>query len=257
VAGKSFVAGADIQFFVDRIRAGKISDIESFTRKGHELLLRLENCRKKTIALLDGLSLGGGSELALACQYIVATPSGSMGFPETGIGIVPGLGGMIRMQRHIGLNLAKYYVFTGQTLTARDAHALGIVYKVVSPDEIQDTIQEIMGRSGDNKYRERVIPEPFLALADIFRTGSLADLGAGRALEGLPAELADKTAGMLKKKSMIALKTADEVLNHQAAMSFPESVEYELSILDRLFSTHDALEGLSSAGRRKPLFIGQ
>ena len=92
-AGKAFVAGADIRYFVEKIKAGRIPDIVAFTRKGHELLLRIEESRKLTIALLDGLSLGGGSELALACQAIVATPAGSMAFPETGIGILPGARG--------------------------------------------------------------------------------------------------------------------------------------------------------------------
>ena len=91
-AGKAFVAGADIRYFVDKIRADRIEDIVAFTRRGHQLLLRIENTPKLTIALLDGLSLGGGSELALACQTIVATPAGSLGFPETAIGIYPEIG---------------------------------------------------------------------------------------------------------------------------------------------------------------------
>ena len=95
-AGKAFVAGADIRYFVNKIKAERISDIVDFTRKGHEVFLKIENSSKLTIALLDGLSLGGGSELALACQAIVATSAGSMAFPETGIGIYPGLGGMLR-----------------------------------------------------------------------------------------------------------------------------------------------------------------
>ncbi|MFZ3048563.1 MAG: 3-hydroxyacyl-CoA dehydrogenase NAD-binding domain-containing protein, partial [Desulfatirhabdiaceae bacterium] len=104
-AGKAFVAGADIRYFVNNIKTNRIPDIVGFTRKGHELFLRIENSPKLTIALLDGLSLGGGSELALSCQAIIATPAGSMAFPETGIGIYPGLGGMLRMTRHVGPEL--------------------------------------------------------------------------------------------------------------------------------------------------------
>jgi len=112
-AGKAFIAGADIRYFVKNIEKNRIPDTVAFTRKGHELFLRIEKCAKPTIALLDGLSLGGGSELALACQKILATPDGSMGFPETGIGIYPGLGGMLRFAKHVGPELTKYYVFTG------------------------------------------------------------------------------------------------------------------------------------------------
>ena len=139
-AGKAFVAGADIRYFVNKIKSDQIQDIYDFTRNGQELLLRIENSAKLTIALLDGLSLGGGSELALACQAIIATPAASMGFPETGIGIFPGMGGMARLARFAGPELAKYYVFTGKQINAEDAKALGIITKLVAPSEVDAAI---------------------------------------------------------------------------------------------------------------------
>jgi enoyl-CoA hydratase/3-hydroxyacyl-CoA dehydrogenase len=256
-AGKTFVAGADIQFFVDRIKAGRIQDIEAFTRKGHELLLRIENCPKKTIALLDGLSLGGGSELALACQYIVATKAGSMGFPETGIGIVPGLGGMIRMERRVGLPLAKYYVFTGRSLSAQDALDLGIVTQIVEPSAVGQAVREITGLAKADKYQKRSVPEKFQAFAKVFTDENINLLFAGKPMTGLTGNLAEKIPAILGSKSMVALKMADDIMNKQAKMSIPEAVECELGVLDRLFSTHDAFEGLSTVGRRKPVFKGE
>jgi len=256
-AGKTFVAGADIQFFVDRIKAGRIKDIEVFTRKGHALFLRIENCKKKTIALLDGLSLGGGSEMALACQFIVATKAGSMGFPETGIGIVPGLGGMLRMERQVGMALAKYYVFTGRSLSAQDAFDLGIIYKIIEPQALPGIIREIADRAGVNKYHQRAIPEKFLTLANVFNDQNIAALLAGKPMTGLPENLAEKMPSILNSKSLIALKMADEIMNKQTKMSIPEAIECELSVLDRLFSTHDAFEGLSTVGRGKPVFTGK
>jgi enoyl-CoA hydratase/3-hydroxyacyl-CoA dehydrogenase len=256
-AGKTFVAGADIQFFVDRIKAGRIQDIEAFTRKGHELFLRIEDCPKKTIALLDGLSLGGGSELALACQYIVATKAGSMGFPETGIGIVPGLGGMLRMERQAGLPLAKYYVFTGRSLSAQDALDLGIVTKIVEPMAVSQAIREITDQAKADKYQKRPVPEKFLAFAGIFNDENMDRLFSGKPMTGLPENLAEKIPAILAGKSMIALKMANDIMNKQAKMSIPEAIECELGVLDRLFSTHDAFEGLSTVGRRKPVFKGE
>ncbi|MDA8134037.1 MAG: 3-hydroxyacyl-CoA dehydrogenase NAD-binding domain-containing protein [Desulfobacteraceae bacterium] len=256
-AGKTFVAGADIQFFVDRIKAGRIQDIEAFTRKGHELLLRIENCPKKTIALLDGLSLGGGSELALACQYIVATKAGSMGFPETGIGIIPGLGGMIRMERRVGIPLAKYYVFTGRSLSAQDALDLGIVTQIVEPSAVGQAVREITGLARADKYQKRPVPEKFQALAKVFTDENINLLFSGKPMAGLPENLAGKLPSILEAKSMIALKMADDIMNKQAKMSIPEAVECELGVLDRLFSTHDAFEGLSTVGLRKPVFKGE
>ncbi|MEN8211986.1 MAG: 3-hydroxyacyl-CoA dehydrogenase NAD-binding domain-containing protein [Thermodesulfobacteriota bacterium] len=239
-AGKAFVAGADIQFFVDKINNNKIKDIEIFTRKGHELFLKIENCSKKTIAILDGLSLGGGSELALTCQFIVATQSGSMGFPETGIGIIPGLGGMLRTERQLGAGLAKYYVFTGKSISAKAAHDLGIVYKIVQPTEMLETVREIIGLVDYDKYRKRNIPAKFTELAAECNPENIKNFV--------------KTLG---SKSPIALKMANEVMDKQIDMSIEQAVEFELSQLDTLFNTKDAHEGLSSVGKRKPVFKGE
>lgn len=239
-AGKAFVAGADIQFFVDKIKANKIKDIEVFTRKGHELFLKIENCSKKTIALLDGLSLGGGSEMALACQFILATKSGSLGFPETGIGIIPGLGGMFRMERQVGADLAKYYVFTGKSISAKAAHDLGIIYKIVQPNEIVGTVRKIIDLPDYDKYRKRTIPAKFIELATTCNSENIKTFTKS-----------------LTSKSPIALKMANEVLDAQIDLSIEQAIEFELGKLDTLFNTADAREGLSSVGHRKPVFKGE
>ena len=200
-AGKAFVAGADIRYFVEKIKAGRIPDIVAFTRKGHELLLRIEESRKLTIALLDGLSLGGGSELALACQAIVATPAGSMAFPETGIGIYPGLGGMLRMARHVGPALAKYFAFTGAFISAADALALGIVTKLVDPTEVDGAVRSLAAAGKPDKYRPRDIPEKFKPFAALFGPGSVATLLSGKIPAGANAELAGKVVKTLGYKA--------------------------------------------------------
>ncbi len=255
-AGKAFVAGADIRYFVKKIKADKIDDIVTFTRKGHELLLRIENSRKKTIALLDGLSLGGGSELALACQAIVATPAGSMAFPETSIGIYPGLGGMLRMTRQVGPELAKYYTFTGMPISAEDALALGIVTRLVKPAEVESTLKELAGTAID-KYAGRETPEKFDALVKLGRAENVSRLLSGQLPEHAPADLAAKTAKIIGYKAPLALKLANEIIDAQAGLSMADAVEVELGRLSEIFSTADALEGLSSAGRKRPEFTGR
>jgi len=255
-AGKAFVAGADIRYFVEKIKAGRIPDIVAFTRKGHELLLRIEESKKLTIALLDGLSLGGGSELALACQAIVATPAGSMAFPETGIGIFPGLGGMLRMTRHVGPALAKYFAFTGAFISAADAQALGIATKLVEPAEVDGAIRSLIAAGRPDKYRRRDIPEKFKAFAALFGPGSVAPLLAGRIPDGANADSAGKVLKTLGYKAPLALRIADEIVDQQAALPMPEAVEIELGRLKDIFSTADAFEGLSSVGRRRPEFKG-
>jgi enoyl-CoA hydratase/3-hydroxyacyl-CoA dehydrogenase len=248
-AGKTFVAGADIQFFVDRIKAGRIDHIETFTKKGHDLLWKIENSPKKTIALLDGLSLGGGSEMALACQYIVATPAGSMGLPETGIGIVPGLGGMLRMARRVGPALARYFVFTGQTLSAQDAFDLGIVHCIVDPVEIEPAIRKITDMTENiDKYASKKMPDRFAPLAELFADTKVD--GWDHAPEPVKKKL--------DRKSPKALAMANEIMAAQEGLTMEAAVACELDCLKDLFSSADAFEGLSAAAsHRKPVFTGK
>jgi enoyl-CoA hydratase/3-hydroxyacyl-CoA dehydrogenase len=255
-AGKAFVAGADIKYFVDKIKAGKIGAIAEFTRKGHELLNKIENSEKLTIALLDGLSLGGGSELALACQAVVATPAGSMGFPETAIGIFPGLGGMLRLARFAGPELAKYYVFTGVPISAEDAQALGIVTRLVPPAEVETAINQLVSEGKPDKYRPKELPEKFKTRAQVCSSENVAILLAGKMPAGVPEEIASKTVKLMSYRAPIALKLANEIIDQQVGKSMTEAVEIELGRLNDIFSTADALEGLSTVGRKKPEYKG-
>jgi len=256
-AGKTFIAGADIRYFVEKIKAHRIDDIVNFTRKGHELLLKIENSRKLTIALMDGLSLGGGTEFALACQAIIATPASSLALPETGIGIYPGLGGMLRLTRQIGPELARYYTFTGATITARDAVELGIVTVLAEPGAMDETIGGLLAAGKPDKYRRRDVPAQFQGKAQLCSPGNVAQLLAGKQPAGADADLAAKALKSMRFKAPLAMKLADEIINQQQGTSIPEAVEIELASLQTIFSTADALEGLSSVGRKKPEFTGQ
>jgi len=256
-AGKAFVAGADIRYFVKKIKSDKISDIVDFTARGHRLFLRIETSSKLTIALLDGLSLGGGSELALACQAIVATPAGSLGFPETGIGIYPGLGGMLRFARHAGPGLAKYYVFTGAAIPAQTAYEMGVVTKLVDPAAVPAAIAELAHGGAPEKYREREIPDSQQSLAQLCTAENTAKLLAGRRPDGVDTQLAAKTAKVIGYKAPLALKCANEIIDQQAGKPTSQAIEIELGRLAEIFSTADALEGLSSLGRRRPEFKGR
>ena len=256
-AGKAFVAGADIRFFINKIKSGRIGDIVDFTRKGHELFLEIENSPKPTIALLDGLSLGGGSELALACQAIVATPAGSLGFPETGIGIYPGLGGMLRLARRIGPELAKYYVFTGDTLSAGKAHAMGIVARLVGPSEVERTLRELADGGVPDKNRPPESADADRALVNLFSAHNVDILMVGKSPQNADPELAAKVAKKISYKAPLAVKAANDIMNRQVGQSVPAAVEIELAGLHAIFATEDALEGLSSLGRRRPAYKGQ
>ena len=144
-AGKAFVAGADIKFFVDCIKNNRLEDNYVFTAYGQDVLNRIDASRKLVIAKVDGTALGGGLELALSADVIVATPKAVMGFPETGIGIYPGLGGTQRTSRRVGKELAKYIIFTGRMISGEVALSIGLADYLFSPEEIDEKIRTLRG----------------------------------------------------------------------------------------------------------------
>ena len=258
-AGKTFVAGADIRFFIDCIKSDNISDIEAFTRRGHELLLKIENSQKQTIALLDGLSLGGGSELALACQKILATPSGSLCFPETGIGIYPGLGGMLRLEKIAGAPLAKYYTFTGEVMGATDAYDLGLITEIATPTQIPKVLRALTVNGREEKYkREHEIPPQFLNAARACDEENVRKLLSGVPPANISSKLATRIVKTVGRKAPLALQMANDIIDQQKDLSIEQGVALELSRLRDIFSTADALEGLSaSMEKRRPQFKGR
>lgn len=255
-AGKAFVAGADIRFFVKNIQAGKIDEVVKFAGRGQDVLLRLENSPKLTIALLDGLSLGGGTEMALACQAILATPAGSMGLPETGIGIYPGMGGMLRLCRQIGPELAKYYTFTGAPISAKDGLELGLVTALVEPAAVPEAILSMANGPKPDKYRSRDLPAKFKALAAACTPANVAKLQKGEPLAEVEPEIAARFTKTVGFKAPLAVRAAAELIDGQQGKSVPEAIALELDKMAEIFATADALEGLSSLGKRRPVFKG-
>ena len=259
-AGKAFVAGADVKFFVDKIRANSFPDIYDFTATGHDVLNKLENSPKTTVALTTGLALGGGLELALACDYRVGTRRSQFRFPETNIGIYPGLGGTQRTVRICGVEAARWAVLAGNFVDSKTAHALGILTHLVEPAEVTATVQSI-DTSGKpaNKYtgQPRNPEHPVSAFASAFYSdGNMAGLLTGSCPDGFDAE--DRNVGRqlksLSRTAPIALRMASELLD--SAVDTGDNLEaglaLELANLEDIFGTSDALEGLSALieGRR-------
>jgi enoyl-CoA hydratase/3-hydroxyacyl-CoA dehydrogenase len=241
---------------VDNIKSNNIKRTYDFTRKGHEVLLRLENSDKMTIALLDGLSLGGGSEVALACQAIVATEDGSFGFPETGLGIFPGLGSLIRMERHVGKELAKYFIIIGKNFSAAEAKDLGIVTKLVQPAGIDAAIQEVIAAGKFDKYAPRKIPAKYDELIKAFGDENAARLLKGEKPQGVAPELAESLLKTVSVKAPLAVRETNDLIDKQCKVSIKEAIKLELDRLYYIFETEDAFAGLSSPSR-PPKFQGK
>jgi len=123
---KAFVAGADIAVMA------KQSPLEggNFSRAGQDLLFRIESLPIPVIACVNGFALGGGTEIAMACDFIYASTNAKFGQPEINLGIIPGFGGTQRLSRLVGRGLAKELCMTGVMITAEEAMRIGLVNKV-------------------------------------------------------------------------------------------------------------------------------
>ena len=257
--GKAFVAGADMKFFVDCIKENRLDDSLAFTTYGQDVLNRIEDCRKQVIAKMAGLALGGGLELALAADVIVATPKAVMGFPETGIGIYPGLGGTQRTSRYIGKELAKYLIFTGTILSADEALAIGLVDYVFAPDEID---QKIRAGVHDGTLKSRKgkepgdLPEKWKKIKALFADSNMDGWLNGKYLEN-DDPLLRKIAGIIASKAPLALKFANQIVDTGFEKPLKEGLKEELAHLNDIFSTKDALTGLKNAGKKNIPFEGK
>ncbi len=139
---KAFVAGADIA----EMQPMRPMEGTVFSEKGHAAMLLLERMDKPVIAAVNGYALGGGFELALACDIIYATEKAKMGFPEVTLGILPGFGGTQRTAKLAGLANAKELIFTGKVISAQEAYVMGLINKVTPDGQLAEAVRELAGK---------------------------------------------------------------------------------------------------------------
>jgi enoyl-CoA hydratase len=142
---KAFVAGADIKYMsgLDQDQA------KGWGALGHEAARLLETMPRPTIAAINGFALGGGCELALACDIRYASSRAKLGQPEINLGIVPGWGGTQRLARVCGIGVAKELIFTGRTVDAEEALRIGLVNAIADPvlDRALETAHDLAAKS--------------------------------------------------------------------------------------------------------------
>jgi len=253
-SGKAFIAGADIRFFLRHIENRTVNRIVEFTKSGHALLDAIDNCHKPVVARVHGLALGGGLEIALACDSIVATPGARFAFPETGIGIYPGLGGTQRTTRRVGIGMAKALIFTGRQLDADQARRIGLVDVVTPHDRLDETIRTLIDQ-GSTEHPAPTFDGENAALAKFFEHHSAEDLRTGRVDPRGSEDLA-KALRQVERKAPIALRIAERLIDEGVEHPLHEGLHMEIEHLVEIFGTDDAYEGLSSLGIRKPEFKG-
>lgn len=151
---KAFVAGADIAHMV------KLSPLEGrkFSRGGHDLLFRLEGLPIPVIACVNGFALGGGTEIAMACDFIYASENAKFGQPEINLGVIPGFGGTQRLSRLVGKTMAKELCLTGAIISAQEAKEIGLVNRVFPHDTLwEETMKTANLMAGKGKVSLRAI----------------------------------------------------------------------------------------------------
>jgi len=197
--GRAFVAGADIEEYVDK----SLADFAAFQKLGRVVLDHIEQHPKPIIAAVNGYALGGGFELALACDLVVASADARFGLPEAKLALLPGGGGTQRLPRLIGRNRAKQMIMTSELVDAAEAHRLGIVAMVAPAGEAVSaalSLVETLRQRGPLAVRmaKRVINEGLdapLSLALSYEQTATAALFATRDKdEGIAAFLEKRPA---------------------------------------------------------------
>lgn len=187
---KSFVAGADISEMID----ASPEEGRTMAALADEVFLRLEKMPAVTIAAVNGYALGGGCELAMACDIRVAAENAVFGQPECGLGILPGFGGTQRLARLVGKGRAKELIFTCDRIDAQEAYRIGLVNKIAAAEDLIPTCMDMA-----NKILSRGSYAVSLA-KECIETGMDTDLGSGLKLEavnfGLSFATKDKAEGM-------------------------------------------------------------
>lgn len=171
--GKAFIAGADIAEMRD------MNPLESraFSEKGQRVLARIEGLEKPVIAAVNGFALGGGCELAMACDIRLASEEAKFGQPEVNLGIIPGFAGTQRLARLIGEGRAKELILTGEVIDAQTALSYGLVNKVVPADQLMDQAMSLAKKIASKG------PLAVAMVKTVIHKGLQVDQGSGAAME--------------------------------------------------------------------------
>ncbi len=168
---KAFVAGADLNALKQR------SAVQTFYGENPQFVLGIENVSKPTIAMINGFCLGGGLEVAMACDMRIASDDAKFGQTELNVGILPGAGGTQRLARLVGLGKAKELIFSGKIISAQDAEKIGLVNQVVDK---KDLLEETMKLAKSIADKSPLITK---IAKTVINKGYDADLASGLKIE--------------------------------------------------------------------------
>ncbi len=188
--GKAFVAGADIAY----MRELNASQAKKFSEDGSRVFRKIETLNKVVIAAVNGFALGGGCELAMACDIRIASVKAKFGQPEVGLGIIPGFSGTQRLARLVGLGRAKELIFSGGHINAEEAYRIGLVNKVTEAEELIEETYKMADKIKSNSTAAVVYSK------ECINRGTETDIETGIAYEsnvfGLCFAYEDQKEGM-------------------------------------------------------------
>jgi enoyl-CoA hydratase len=188
--GRAFAAGADVA----EMRRQNPLEAERFSRLGHRALAALEELAAPSIAAVNGYALGGGCELALACDWIYASAKARFGQPEVKLGLLPGFGGTSRLARRVGVAWAKELVLSGEPIDAETALRIGLANRVYPPEQLVDAAVQAGAAIAERGSLA------VAAAKRVIQQGQGADLRVAHALEqaafGALAASQDRNEGM-------------------------------------------------------------
>ena len=171
--GKAFVAGADIAEMVDK----NPEEGSEFSRIGQNTFRSLEKLEIPVIAAINGFALGGGLELAMGCDFRIASSKAKFGQPEVNLGLIPGYAATQRLSRLVGLGDALYLLMTAEMIGAEDALRIGLVQKVFEPEVLMDEVMKIAQTIASKG------PQAIKKVKAVTRQGYLMDFDKGSELE--------------------------------------------------------------------------
>jgi enoyl-CoA hydratase/carnithine racemase len=140
---KMFSAGADLTKSGIDPFSPKLDQIRASSTRGQSMCDMIADYEKPVVAMVNGLALGGGCEILLACDIVVASETAEIGQPEVSLGIIPGWGGTQRLPRKVGPSKAKQMILTGERISAREAEKIGLVNIITAPEKLEEITMEL------------------------------------------------------------------------------------------------------------------
>lgn len=241
-AQKVFFAGGDIEEFVARFNLDQ-PDIITALHNFNAVLTRLESLPFPTIAILTGATLGGGVELALACDYRLALPNIKIGLPEVNLGIIPGTGGTVRLSRLIGAQHAAQWISHGKVYSGNQAYQAGLVDTLLTVTN--DTLDVSLALLGElTKTEAAATTWQQLRAKKYDHYSILSSIEKKQLQQQIQQQFQDKT--------QTARLTAIDVIAEQCSLSFEQALNHESQQVAKLGCTQDSRDLVNAFLNKSP-----